>query len=135
MLHCSKPQKKIREQRSSCFRWVGFHAPGTIQSSPYPRPNWAGDKQGLNSSNFRDPNLDDLFFAHQIRYPCTSPPSFVVGPRMPRLVSQSTAFWRGGYEVYRPYAHAVVHMLKESKFRDILKTIGEFRFSKVLTGA
>jgi len=23
---------------------------------------------------------------------------------------------RGGYEVYRPYKHAVVHMLKENKF-------------------
>jgi len=27
-------------------------------------------------------------------------------------------FWRGGNEVYRPYAHALVYMLKEKKFRE-----------------
>ena len=41
--------------------------------------------------------------------------------RIPGLVRE--------YEVYRPYAHVVVYLLKEKKFRETM--IGEFSFSKV----
>ena len=39
------------------------------------------------------------------------------------------AFWRSGYEVHRPYAHALAYVVKENKFREHLKTIiSEFWF-------